>query len=129
MNLYLIHIGMTLSFVFFCIGYYFRVKNTVFHIGFNMFGVGFLLMTSAFLLTMKYGLGGLELFGIIPAVDSWIVNTHRIIAGVTLLLTFIMVYTGITRKREIHIWLHRLWIPLFLIVYISGFFIFKNAGE
>lgn len=129
MSLYLIHIGMTISVICFGIGYYFRIKNNVIHIVSNIFGVGFNLMTSAYLLTMKYGFGGLDLFGIEPAVDPWIIQIHRTLATIALFLMIGMAMTGITRKRNLHVRLHFFFIPVYLIVYTSGLFIFKYVGE
>ena len=120
---------MTISVVCFSIGYYFRIRNNAIHVVSNLFGVGFNLLSTTLLLTMKYGLGGLDLFGIQPAVEMWIVHTHRALALIAFLLMLAMAYTGITRQRGIHIFLHRIFVPLYLVVYTSGLFIFETTGE
>lgn len=129
MSLNLIHIGMTISVICFSVGYYFRIKNNVVHVVCNVFGTGFSLMTAVYLLTMKYGLGGLDLFGIVPAVDESIIIAHRILAFMAFTLMLGMALTGITRNTSLHRKLQYLFIPLYLIVYISGLFIFKYIGN
>lgn len=129
MSLYLVHIGMTISVICFSVGYYYRIKDNVIHVVSNIFGTGFNLMTSVYLLTMKYGLGGLDLFGIEPAVDQWIIDTHRAFAAVALFLMLGMALTGITRNRNLHVKMHYAFIPLYLIVYVSGLFLFRYVGE
>ncbi|MCC5816766.1 MAG: hypothetical protein JJT78_18600 [Leptospira sp.] len=129
MSLYLIHLGMTVSVICFGIGYYFRVRNNVIHVVSNIFGMGFNLMTAVYLLTMKYGLGGLDLFGIQPAVDMWIIHVHRLLAVTALFMMLAMGYTGITRNKNVHVKLHYVFVPLYLVVYVSGLFIFEYVGE
>jgi|JI10StandDraft_1071094.scaffolds.fasta_scaffold361928_3 hypothetical protein len=126
MSLSYIHLGMTLSVIAFSIGYFFRVKNNAIHVVANLTGTGFNLVTAIYLLIIKYGLGGLEHFGIEYAVSPWIVHTHRAFAATTLLLMLLMAYLGVTRNREWHIKLHKPFIVLYLAVYISGLFIFKT---
>lgn len=126
MTLSMIHLGMTLSLIAFTVGYFFRVKNNAIHVVANLTGVGFNLVTAIYLLIIKYGLGGLELFGIEYAVAPWIILTHRAFATITLLLMLVMAYLGVTRNREWHIKLHKPFIVLYLVVYISGLFIFKT---
>ncbi|WCL49862.1 DUF420 domain-containing protein [Leptospira sp. GIMC2001] len=129
MSLYLIHFGMTLSVICFAIGYYFRKSDNRIHRIFNSIGVLFNLSTAVYLLVMKYLMGGIEENGIVPNVDPWIILTHRIFAATALIMMLVMAYTGMTRKSEIHKRIHIFFIPLYLVVYISGLVIFKYVGE
>ena len=129
MSLYLIHLGMTISVICFAIGYYFRTSHNKVHRIVNTIGVLFNLATAVYLLVIKYLMGGIEENGIVPNVDDWIILTHRIFAATALILMLVMAYTGITRKAEIHKKLHIFFIPLYLVVYISGLVIFKYVGE
>jgi uncharacterized membrane protein YozB (DUF420 family) len=125
MTLLLVHLGMTASVLFFGIGYRFRSRNTKIHIACNSLGIFFNLATAIYILSMKYLMGGLDKFGIYPDVDAWVIHTHRTIAAGTLILMLFMAYTGLSGKKEKHVKMHRFFIPLYLIVYISGLFIFK----
>ena len=127
MSLTYIHLGMTLSVIAFTIGYFFRTKNNAIHVVSNLSGVGFNLVTAIYLLILKYGLGGLEQFGIQYAVSDWIIHTHRAFAVVTLGLMLTMAYHGVTRNRKWHILLHKPFIVLYLMIYVSGLFIFKSV--
>ncbi|EKO85708.1 putative lipoprotein [Leptospira interrogans serovar Grippotyphosa str. Andaman] len=102
MILTLIHIGMTLSISCFYTGYYFRFRKNSLHRIFNLFGTMFNLTTAFSLLYLKYLGGGLEKIGIFPAVERWIIDTHRVFALLTLVLMLLMVWSGITRKKEFH---------------------------
>lgn len=100
MILTLIHIGMTLSISCFYTGYYFRFRKNSLHRIFNLFGAAFNLTTAFSLLYLKYLGGGLEKVGIVPAVERWIIDTHRVFALLALVLMLLMVWSGITRKKN-----------------------------
>ncbi|MDO6382535.1 hypothetical protein [Leptospira santarosai] len=124
----LIHIGMTLSIVCFYTGYYFRFKKNLLHRIFNLLGATFNLTTAFTLLYVKYLGGGLENVGIVPAVKRWIIDTHRVFAVITLILMFLMIWSGITRKKEFHRKLHYIFLPLYTAIFLSGLVLFRSTN-
>ncbi|MCG6192254.1 hypothetical protein LFX25_03245 [Leptospira sp. FAT2] len=128
MILTLIHVGMTLSVLCFYTGYYFRFRKNLLHRIFNLAGASFNLTTAFSLLYVKYLGGGLENAGILPAVDRWIIDTHRMFAILTLVLMLLMVWSGITRKKEFHRKLHYIFLPLYTVIFLSGLVLFRSAN-
>ncbi len=127
MGLILINTLMSLSIACFYIGYFFRKKNNVLHQRINTLGVVFNLSAAVFLLAVKYALGGLESYGIFPAVDRWIIDTHRAFAISCLVLMLVMAFTGFKRIRTLHVPLHFFFLPLYTVVYVSGLLIFRTT--
>ncbi|WP_036095257.1 hypothetical protein [Leptospira weilii] len=123
-----IHTGMTLSILCFYTGYYFRFKKNLLHRIFNLFGAGFNLTTAFSLLYVKYLGGGLENVGIVPAVERWIIDTHRVFAVLTLILMLLMVWSGMARKKEFHRKLHYIFLPLYTVIFLSGLVLFRSAN-
>jgi hypothetical protein len=107
------------------LGYAYRKRSTNVHKFWNSAGVFFNLSAAIFLLALKYLMGGLENAGIYPAVDRWIINVHRAFATLALFIMLAMLFSGILRKRKIHVGLHYVFIPLYTVVYFSGLFLFK----
>ncbi len=128
MILTLIHIGMTLSISCFYTGYYFRFRKNSLHRIFNLFGAAFNLTTAFSLLYLKYLGGGLEKVGIVPAVERWIIDTHRVFALLALVLMLLMVWSGITRKKEFHRKLHYIFLPLYTAIFLSGLVLFRSSN-
>ncbi|MDL5244356.1 hypothetical protein [Leptospira weilii] len=128
MVLTLIHIGMTLSIFCFYTGYYFRFKKNLLHRIFNLLGAAFNLTTALTLLYVKYLGGGLESAGIIPAVKRWIIDTHRAFAVLALILMLLMVWSGMTRKKEFHRKLHYIFLPLYTAIFLSGLVLFRSTN-
>ncbi|TGN06926.1 hypothetical protein EHS11_17480 [Leptospira ilyithenensis] len=126
MALFLIHSLMSLSLICFYTGYFFRKRNLFAHRIWNLSGVGFNLSAAIYLLAMKYLLGGIEAHSIFPAVANWIIQTHRFFALVALIMMLVMAYSGIKRKRNLHVKLHRIFLPLYTVVYVSGLIIFQT---
>jgi hypothetical protein len=120
---------MSLSLFCFYLGYYFRKRNNSFHRIANTFGIFFNLSAAAYLLAIKYAFGGVDGFGIYPTVDRLIIDVHRFFAACALILMLIMAYTGYTKKRNLHVKLHFVFLPLYTIVYISGLFLFKSHAN
>lgn len=118
---------MTLSVIAFYIGYFFRKSNNGIHRWVNSFGVVANLIAAVFLLLVKYELGGLEAYSIYPAVDRWIIDTHRFFAACSLILMLVMSYFGISRNRNLHYKLHFVFLPLYTLVYLSGLVIFQSS--
>ncbi len=128
-TLFLIHILMTISLLCFYIGYTQRFKNNRLHRIVNTLGVGFNLAAAIVLLVIKYALGGIENYGIFPAVPRVVIDIHRFFAAIALILMLVMAYSGFANKRAIHRKLHSIFLPLYTIVYISGLFIFQTHSN
>ncbi|PJZ42300.1 hypothetical protein CH370_08770 [Leptospira kmetyi] len=128
MILTLINVGMALSVLCFYTGYYFRFRKNVLHRIFNLAGASFNLITALSLLYIKYLGGGLENAGIVPAVDRWIIDTHRAFAALTLVLMLLMVWSGISRKKEFHRKLHYIFLPLYTVIFLSGLVLFRSTN-
>lgn len=126
MNLILINSGMTLSILFFYLAYFIRLRNNFYHRIFGIVGLCFNLLTAVFLLVHKYLLNGVEGAGIFPVADMRIIHVHRVFAVISLVLMLLMAYTGIRKLREFHIRLHRIFLPLYTIVYLSGLLLFES---
>lgn len=125
MNLFLLNLGMTLSLLCFYVGYFFRFKNNRLHRIINTIGVLCNLAAAVFLLSWKYMLGGLEPMGIVAVVPPIVVIIHRICASIALILMLAMAFSGMTGKKEIHKKLHKIFLILYTVVFISGLFIFQ----
>lgn len=122
-----VNVGMSLSVVAFCIGYYYR-KQTDRHRLFMSLGVGLTLLTAVFLVVAVHAFhgGDFRSAGFYPTVPPWAVLTHRVVATVAALLMLAQAYTGIRRKRVWHLRIRNLFIPFYLIIYVSGLLIFTN---
>ena len=126
---YLVNAGMTLSVLLFAIGYWKRKQVTVHRIWMAL-GVLANLVTAVLLVVAVHLFSGGDMVtaGFQPTVAPHWVLTHRVIAVVAALIMIAMAVTGAMRKRKIHIALHYAFIPLYLIVYISGLFMFEAGG-
>lgn len=125
-NLAMIHTGMTLSIICFVLGYFYRKKDRKLHVYFNGSGIIFNITTAIYLLSLKYLLGGLEKANIYPAVPGWVVVTHRFFAAIALISMLAMLFSAILQKMEFHKKLHYFFLPLYIIIYLSGLFIFTG---
>ncbi len=128
MTYHLVNWGMTVAVLFFGVGYAYRKKDLRLHRLFMASGVGLTLLGALVLLVSVYVIhgGDREAAGFLPAAPNWVILTHRIIASVTFVTMFVMVWSGATRRRSLHVTLHRWFIPLYLVVYVSGLIVFKN---
>ena len=124
-----VNLGMSLSVLFFVIGYFFRKSNNARHRLFMALGVLANLATAVLLLGAIYIFadGNMETAGFYPRAAPWIILTHRVLAVLALLNMLAMVWTGITRRRDLHILLHRPFIPLYGVVYVSGLLVFGGS--
>lgn len=123
---YLVNIGMTLSVLFFGLGYWKR-KDVDLHRRWMVLGVLANLATAVLLVVTVHLFSGGDMVsaGFHPTVaDHWVL-THRILAVLAALLMIAMAVTGAMRKRKIHVTMHYIFIPLYLVVYISGLFMFE----
>jgi len=116
---------MTLSLLCFYVGYFFRTRDNLLHQRVNLLGVVFNLAAAIYLLLIKYAFGGLSAFSIFPAAERWVIDTHRAFAALSLLMMLAMAFTGLRRKRTVHTAMHWVFLPLYTLVLISGFF-FSN---
>ncbi|MCB1310002.1 MAG: hypothetical protein KDK30_17565 [Leptospiraceae bacterium] len=125
----LVNSGMSIAFVCFVIGYLFRKRDVNRHRLFMMLGVGFTLLAAIVLVVAIHGYygGDMARAGFVPVVGKEIVLAHRLIALIATVLMFLMVWTGATRRRALHIQLHRAFVPLYAIVYFSGLLIFTGS--
>lgn len=120
---------MTLSVLFFAAGYWKRKEVTIHRMWMGL-GVLANLVTAVLLVVAVHVFSGgnMQTAGFQPTVEPHWVLTHRIIAVVAALLMLTMAVTGALRKRKIHVALHYVFIPLYLIVYVSGLFMFETGS-
>lgn len=123
----LVDIGMSLATLCFVLGYWKRKQTKIHRIWMGL-GVLLVLMTAIMMLVAIYVFydGDRLAAGFRDFAPVWIILAHRLLASIALILMLAMVATGIARQREWHVRLHRLFIPVFAIVYISGLLIFRN---
>ena len=126
MSLLIINLGMLISLICFYTGFFYRKKNRTIHKNLGLTGLGISLLSALYLLTGKYLGGGISSMGIVSSFPKEIILTHRIFAGAAFLLMLGMGYTGITGKRDLHIRMHYIFLPLYTVVYISGCIIFST---
>jgi uncharacterized membrane protein YozB (DUF420 family) len=119
---------MTVALLFYLAGFYYRRRDLRIHRILMSLGI-FSTVAAAVALLVAVRLihdGDRVAAGFVSAVDEWIVVAHRVVASVTFVLMFVMLGTGIGRRRAIHVATARWFLPLYVIVYISGLLIFKN---
>ncbi|MBM9549034.1 hypothetical protein JWG40_18545 [Leptospira sp. 201903074] len=126
MALFLVNSLMTVSLIGFYLGYFFRKKDQNRHRFFNTIGILANLSAAVYLLSMKYLLGGITEHQIYPMAPEIIIHIHRFFAAIALVLMLCMGYLGWKRKRNLHVKLHYIFLPLYTIVYISGLFLFQS---
>ena len=126
---YLVNAGMTLSVLFFAAGYWKRKQMNVHRMWMGL-GVLTNLLTAVLLVVAVHAFAGgdMKTAGFHPTVAPVWILTHRLIAVVAALTMLAMAVTGAMRKRKIHIALHYVFIPLYLIVYVSGLFMFEAGA-
>ena len=122
-------VGMTVSVVFFLLGYWQRRQVTKHRI-LMIAAVATNLATAALLLVAVYSwhAGDFRAAGFQPTVPAWAILAHRIAAMVATALMLGMVYTGMRRLRAIHTRLHIFFLPLYLIVYTTGLLFFSGRN-
>ena len=127
MTYWLVNIGMTMSVVSFTVGFYFR-KQTGKHRIWMSLGILFNLVTAIGLVVSVHLFHGGDFVaaGFYPVVPPWAILCHRILATLTVLLMLAQAFTGIIRNRKWHLRIQRLFVPLYLIIYVSGLLIFTN---
>ncbi|WP_425460641.1 hypothetical protein [Leptospira idonii] len=117
---------MSASILCFYSGYFLRKKSLKWHRISNLSGVFFNLTAAVYLLSMKYLFGGLEEHSVFSAAPQYIIHIHRFWAAVALVMMLVMAYSGIKRKRKLHVKLHFVFLPLYTLVYASGLFLFQS---
>lgn len=113
---------MGLSLVLFFAAYYQRRRNITRHRILAILGVTFNLISSVYLI-YAVRIAGVEMPARFP--DA-VVLAHRIFASSMAILMLAMLITGIKRRRELHVVLHRIFLPGYTLTYISGLVIFHS---
>lgn len=114
--------GMGASLLLFIAAYLVRKKNNTMHRFLALMGVTFNLVSSVYLIYAVRA-RGIEMpanYGI-P-----IVTAHRIFATLMAVMMLLMMLTGIRQNRNLHIALHRVFLPGYVLTYFSGLVIFHG---
>ncbi len=113
---------MGISLMLFYGAFAMRKRNLKAHRGLAMAGVVFNLVSSVYLI-WAVRIAGVEM----PSPYSvTVVTAHRAFATSIAVLMLVMVYTGIKRKRKLHVALHRYFLAGYTLTYISGLVIFHG---
>lgn len=125
----LVNVGMTVSVIFFVVGYIFRRQVSTHRI-LMICGVLTNLASAGILLVAVYVFyaGDHRLAGFVPTVPAWAILVHRVLASAAFLLMLAMAITGALRVRKWHVRLHYFFLPLYLLVYITGLLFFNNGA-
>lgn len=113
--------GMGASLVLFVAAYIMRKRNAV-HMRLAIVAVILNLLSSVYLI-YAVRFRRIEMpahFGL------EVVTTHRIFATAMAILMLMMLATGLRRVRDLHIGLHRFFLPGYALTYISGLVIFHG---
>lgn len=114
--------GMGISLLLFYGAYAVRKTNNRLHRLLAVSGVVFNLLSSVYLI-YAVRLRGVEM----PANYAfWVVTAHRTFATLMALVMIAMLITGIRRRRQLHIALHRIFLPGYTLTYLSGLVIFHS---
>ena len=116
-----IQIVMGLSVFCFWDAYFIRKKSNMAHRALAIIGVLSNLFGAVYLVYHVH----FEKISIVSAYPETLVIIHRVVAALVTVLMVLMAYTGITRKREIHIRLHMIFLISYSIIYISGLILFQ----
>lgn len=127
MAYYLVNTGMSLATICFIIGYFYRFKPIV-HRRYMVSGVILVVMSALALVGSIYILhdGNRIAAGFINIAPEYIIVSHRILAVFSVVFMGLMVKTGLNRDRKQHIFFSRFFMISYIIVYISGLFIFQT---
>ncbi len=112
--------GMGTSLVLFLAAYAVRKKNNTAHRMLAILGVVFNLVSSVYLI-YAVRFKGIEM---LTAYSYPVVTAHRLFATLMAVLMLMMLATGISRKRNLHILMHRIFLPGYTLTYFSGLVIF-----
>ncbi|RME88271.1 MAG: hypothetical protein D6767_10440 [Candidatus Hydrogenedentota bacterium] len=117
-----VQVLMGISLLAFLAGYFMRKKNKNIHGLLGLTGVLFNLVGAGVLVYYVYA-EGILLKNRLPVLFAYL---HRGFAVLVTLLMFYMAYTGITKQREKHIKMHKLFLIGYIIVYFSGMIVFHG---
>ncbi len=127
---HLVNWGMTLALILYLAGYYFRRRDLNKHRILMAAGVATTVAAAVALIASVHLLHGGDRqaagFLTAPGVEEWVILTHRIVASFSFAAMFVMVWSGVTRRRRIHVLTARFFLPSFILVYLSGLVIFTN---
>ncbi len=114
--------GMGASLVLFFLAYALRKNNNTAHRRLAVLGVVFNLVSSVYLI-YAVRFKGIEMLTSYPIP---VATAHRIFATLMAVLMLMMLMTGMRRKRNLHIALHRVFLPGYTLTYFSGLVIFHG---
>jgi len=112
--------GMGASLLLFFLAYALRKKNNAAHRLLALLGVVFNLVSSVYLI-YAVRFKGIEMLTGYPLP---VVTAHRLFATLMAIMMLMMLVTGMRRKRNLHILLHRIFLPGYTLTYFSGLVIF-----
>lgn len=112
--------GMGASLVLFFLAYALRKKYNAAHRLLAVMGVVFNLVSSVYLI-YAVRFKGIEM---LTSYSLPVVTAHRLFATLMAVMMLMMLFTGIRRKRNLHILLHRIFLPGYTLTYFSGLVIF-----
>ena len=118
---------MTIALVFYLAGFFYR-KNVQRHRILMGTGVLFTIGSAVALLAAVHLMHGGDRVaaGFVARSSEAVVLTHRVVASITFLAMFVMVWSGATRRRALHIAVARFFLPMYIVVYVSGLLIFTT---
>ncbi len=112
--------GMGASLVLFLLAYALRRKNNILHRRLAILGVVCNLVSSVYLI-YAVRFRGVEMLTSYPIP---VATAHRVFATLMAIMMLLMLMTGLRRKRNLHIALHRIFLPGYTLTYFSGLVIF-----
>jgi hypothetical protein len=112
--------GMGASVMLFFAAWFFRTRNNPLHRRLAILGVVFNLVSSIYLV-YAVRIAGFDM----PArFGDTVVTAHRLFATLMAVMMLVMLWSGIRRRRGLHVALHRIFLPGYTLTYISGLAIF-----
>lgn len=112
--------GMGASLGLFFLAYALRKINNTAHRLLAVMGVVFNLVSSVYLIYAVRFIG-IEM----PTSYSFpVITAHRLFATLMAVMMLMMLFTGLRRNRQLHIVMHRIFLPGYTLTYFSGLVIF-----
>jgi uncharacterized protein with PQ loop repeat len=111
---------MGASLALFFLAYALRKSNNTAHRALAVLGVVFNLASSVYLI-YAVRIKGIEMLTSYPVA---VATAHRAFATLMAIMMLLMLMSGIRRKRNLHIALHRIFLPGYTLTYFSGLVIF-----
>ncbi len=102
------------------VAYAYRIKNRLLHVATAITATVLTLLAAAYLITNVHFYGN----AVTSDFPFWMVQLHRLLASVTAVLMLTMGFSGITRRRNLHIKLHKIFLVMYILIFISGWILF-----